>query len=140
MKNTAYLWATVYGAYLYLLFQIMFFARFGRINTQVSVLDLFIWVVGIVSVLILMFFMRKLPTRKALMFVPFVIALPFGYVGTMGGGLIGPLGMLILGTIPFAVILAIGFGVVRLFVKVPRAPMSASDAASPQVGSSEKIG
>ena len=106
MKNyLAYPWAILYGLYFYILFQVAYFIRSGSINSSVRILDLGIVVVGIVSVLIFMYFAKKLGERWNLMFIPFILALPLAYFGALGGGLLGLPGIVIYGLVPFIVLL-----------------------------------
>lgn len=114
MKNYfSYPWALLYGLYFYLLFQGMYAWRFGHLNTDVSLLGISIIVVGMVSVFLLLFFMRHLARRKFLLLVPFLLALPFAYVGALGGGLLGVLGILIFGITPFLIALPAGYFVIK---------------------------
>jgi len=93
----------------------MYVIQFGSLNTEFSLPDFFIVFVGIVSVWMLMYFMRRLPRMRTVMFIPFVVALPFGYIGTLGGGLLGVIGILLGGLVPFAVILSIGYWLIKHF-------------------------
>lgn len=115
--HLSYPWALIYGLYFYVLFQAVFFVRFGTINTAMSTLDLSIIAVGILSVLLLMFFMRKLGREGKFMLIPFVVAIPFAYVGALGGGLLGHIGILVYGAVPFIAILSIGYIGIRLLRK-----------------------
>lgn len=112
-KYLAYPWSLLFGLYMYLLFQLMFILRFGRINTDVNSLDLYILVVGIASVLMLMYFARKLTARRVFLCIPFLIALPFSYIGALGGGLLGGVGVLIFGLVPFAIALPVGYWLIN---------------------------
>lgn len=114
---TQYPWVLLLGVYMYVVFQVVFFLQFGSFNFGFDVIDLGIYIVGLVSVLVAQFFMRKLPRKKLLMLIPFVIALPFGYIGSLGGGLLGIIGMVIFGTIPFLVILPIGYVILKVVLK-----------------------
>lgn len=110
MKNySSYPWAVLYGFYLYLIFQTVFLFRFGRINTDVNILDLFIVLVGVLSVALFMYFGNKVGDKRKWLFIPFVIAVPFSYIGMLGGGLLGPVGILLYGMIPFLITLPIGY-------------------------------
>jgi hypothetical protein len=104
-----YPFSILYGAYFYLIFQLMFVTRFGGINMHFTVLDIFIWLVGVASIAGLMYFMGKLGGRKHLMWIPFVIAVPLGFIGALGGGLLGIFGLLVFGLLPFALILPAGY-------------------------------
>jgi len=110
---TAYPWALAYGVYMYVLFQAMFYLQFRVFNLSVDLIDIGIYVVGVGSVALLFFFIHKLPRKRWLMMIPFIVALPFGYIGTLGGGLLGILGMVAFGLIPFAVVLSIGYFIIK---------------------------
>ena len=125
-KYFSYPWAFPFGLYFYVLFQIMYAMRFGNINTNYSILDLFIWAVGIGSVLMLMYFMRKLEHKRTLMLIPFAIALPLSYVAALGGGLLGTLGVLFFGLVPFAAILALGYWLINKFTTTTEVESSPS--------------
>ena len=113
MKRNIYLAAAPYGIYMYLLFHLTYWARFGRINTSFSYMDLFIVLVGVLSVWIFIFFSKRLKKRRMWLWAPFILAVPFGYLGSLGGGLIGPLGILIFGLIPFGLLIPIGYWLIK---------------------------
>jgi len=114
MKNySSYPWAVLYGLYFYLIFHVLFLFRFGRVNTSVNINDMFIVLVGILSVLLLMYFGNKIEKKRKILFIPFVIAVPFSYIGALGGGLLGPVGILLFGIIPFLITLPIGYVFLR---------------------------
>jgi len=134
MKNYfSYPWAILYGLYFYLIFHVLFLFRFGRFNTDMSVVDLFIVLVGIMSVLLLMYFAKKVGEKKKLLFIPFVIAIPFSYIGALGGGLLGPVGVLVFGMIPFLITLPIGYAL----LKKGDAQMSSNEGGAPNVHHTE---
>jgi len=115
----SYRWALAYGLYFYILFQLVFIVRFGMVNLNVSVADVALYVVGVVSVILCQYFSRKLRSRKWLMAVPFVVALPFSFSGALSGGLFGWLGIVIFGIVPFAVALPLGYWLIKRFSVVP---------------------
>lgn len=126
---TQYPWALVYGLYMYVVFQLMFFAQFGIFNLTVNIIDLGIYIVGVVSVLLTQFFMQKLQHKQLLMLIPFLVALPFGYFGALGGGLLGIVGMVIFGLIPFVVIVPLGYLVLKAILKRREASTQGEQAA-----------
>ena len=69
--------------------------------------------VGVASVLLLIYFARKLERGRGWLFVPFLIALPFAYVGALAGGLLGYVGVVIFGLIPFIITLSIGYWIIK---------------------------
>lgn len=126
----SYPWAVLYGVYLYIIFHLVFFLTFGHLNTQIGILDVYIWIVGSTSVLGLMYFMKQLPRSVAFMFVPFILAVPFGYVGALGGGLLGPVGTLVFGLVPFAILLPLGYWVIKRLLVKPSAPVAPREETS----------
>jgi len=115
-KLYSYPWAILYGLYFYVLFQIVFFVQFGQFNRNLGLIDLFVVLDGILSVLLLQYLARKLPTRRGFLIIPFLIALPFAYIGALGGGLLGAVGVVVMGMLPFIVFLGIGYWVVKRVV------------------------
>ena len=97
----------IYGLYLYILQQILFFFRFGKLNTDFNRLDFYLIVVGIASIFLYSYFVRKSESvrRKRALQIAFVIAVPFSVFGSLMGGLLGGVGILIFGLVPFLVIL-----------------------------------
>jgi len=98
----------VYGLYFYVLHQLVYLIRFGSLNTNFNLLDLLLIVVGILSVLLYVYFAKESDTkRKVALRVAFVLAIPFASIGSLMGGLLGALGILIYGLIPFVVFLLV---------------------------------
>lgn len=116
-RYLSYPWAFVCGFYYYIIFQLVYFARFGALNTTWSFADVFLPVVGVVSLLMFIFFAKRIGRRRELFFIPFLIALPFSVLGALGGGLLGFLGVLIFGILPFFIILPLGFWLVKKFAR-----------------------
>jgi len=120
-RYLAYPWALVFGFYYYIIFQLVYLARFGDLNLSWNFVDVFLPAVGIISVAMFIYFAKKIPERRGLFFIPFFIALPLSMLGALGGGLLGPLGVLIFGLLPFAVLLPLGYWLVKKFIKEERA-------------------
>ena len=112
----SYPWAFVYGLYFYVLFQVMYLVRFGSFNLSVSTTDLGLVIVGIGSVLMLMYTTRKLAHGKRLLLISFFLALPIAYVGALSGGLIGLPGVIIYGLTPFVIFLLIGYFCIQMLM------------------------
>ena len=119
---TSYPWALLWGFYYYLVFQLIFLVRFGSLNISFSSIDRALPVIGILSVVLLMYFADKLQRGKGLLFIPFLIALPFSVFGALGGGLLGAVGMLIFGLVPFVIALPIGYWLIKKFSSTSSAP------------------
>jgi len=134
MSNyTSYPWAVLYGFYFYIIFQIVFLLRFGSINMNVSVLDAFLVLNGILSVLMLMWFANKLPRKKGFLFIPFGIALPFSMIGALGGGLLGWIGILIGGLVPFVIAIPIGYFLIKKLAGGSTIAPPATPTQAPQI-------
>lgn len=114
---TSYPWALAYGAYFYVLFQLVYLVRFGSFNMDVNVFDMSLYGVGVVSVLILLYFAHKLTRGRGYLLFPFVLAAGASVVTTLGGGLLGFVGAVLFGLIPFAVILPLGYWVITKFTQ-----------------------
>lgn len=111
--HLSYTWSLVYGLYFYLLFQVMFYLRLGRLNLTFESLDIMLWVVGVASVALTVYFAKKLERGRAFLWIPFLLALPFSYVGALGGGLLGAVGIIVFGLVPFVIALPIGYLLIR---------------------------
>jgi hypothetical protein len=111
--------AVLFGFYYYLVFQFIYLLRFGSLNFSVGLLDIVLPVIGTFSVLFLVFFAKKLPARQELLLVPFFLALPFSIIGSLLGGLLGPIGTIFLGLLPFAITLALGYWLIKRLLAAP---------------------
>jgi len=109
----SYPWALAWGLYYYVLFQIIFLARFGSLNLSFNALDISLIVLGVLSVVLLVYFANKLSARKGLLFIPFVIALPFSVIGALAGGLFGFIGIIAFGIVPFVIALPLGYWLIK---------------------------
>lgn len=123
MRNYfSYPWAVLYGLYFYVIFQGIYFWRFGSINIDVNLLDLYVIIVGIVSVFMLMYTAKRLSSGRGSLFVAFLIAIPFAYIGALGGGLLGATGILLFGLIPFGIALGIAYWLLKDSTNAPATP------------------
>ena len=109
----SYPWALAWGLYYYVLFQLIFLARFGALNLSFNALDISLIVLGVLSVVLLVYFANKLSARKGLLFIPFVIALPFSVIGALAGGLFGFIGIIAFGIVPFVIALPLGYWLIK---------------------------
>jgi len=128
-KFLSYPWAILFGLYMYIAFQVMYLIRFGSLNMEVQFIDLSILVVGILSVMIYVYFARKLTTKRRLLFVAFLIAVPFGYIGALGGGLLGFIGTIVFGIVPFAILIPLGYWIAKKINNKTETPIDDSPVA-----------
>lgn len=102
-----YLIALLASPTLYLLHQLLFLSRFGRLNPQLTLTDLGLFIVSAIAV---WFFVRTLTqlsstrSRTALS-TAFVISLLLSVITSLAGGLLGIIGVIIFGLLPFGIIL-----------------------------------
>ncbi len=111
MKKLSIYWALLVGL-LTVVYQIAtFYIRFGRWNTDSSLLDyLLFFVAGTLGGLILLFFLNRQTSNTSWWIVLgfFVVASPVAMFFILGGGLLGPLGVLIFPQIPWVLFTWIG--------------------------------
>lgn len=112
---TSYPWALAYGVYFYVLFQLVFFVRFGSLNTAPNIFDISLYIVGVLSVAMFLHFSGKLSHNSGYLWIPFVLAVCASVITTLGGGLLGFLGAVIFGLIPFALFLPLGYWIIARF-------------------------
>lgn len=114
MTKYSYVWAIPFGLYYYVIFQLVYLARFGSLNMSFNVLDVSLLALGILSMVMLLYFANKLGGWKMLV-IPLLIAFPFSAFGALSGGLHGVLGVLLFGLVPFAITLPIGYWLIKKF-------------------------
>lgn len=128
-KYVTYPLALVWGLYYYLIFQLIYLVRFGAFNASFSTIDIFLYVNGVLSVTLYVYFGQKSGGKWGLLCIPFVIALPVSLVGSLGGGLLGPVGTVIFGLVPFVIALPVGSWLINKFA-------GSNAAMSPESGAS----
>ena len=90
---------------------ITYYLRFGVWNTEAQVSDLiFFFLAGTLGGLILIFFLNRQETRKGrwIVLAAFLLISPLSILVMLGGGLFGPLGILIWPQIPWALFTWLG--------------------------------
>jgi hypothetical protein len=111
MKTISAYWALVVGLLSIVTQVITFYLRFGRWNTEAKFAEyLFFFLAGAFGGSILIFFLNRessLSTRWIVL-VSFLIACPIALFMMIGGGLLGPLGVLIFPQIPWALFAWLG--------------------------------
>jgi hypothetical protein len=96
------------GIYYYALFQLIYLARFGSLNTTVSSLDAWLIIVGMCSVAVLLYYANKGALFWKLL-IAFLIAIPLSLVLALIGGLFGAVGVFAAGLLPFVILLSVGY-------------------------------
>lgn len=91
----------ILGFYFYLAQQLIFLVRFGKFNSIVGSLDIFLYAVGVISSWLVIYLIRgKSRQERNALLIAFVIAQPIAFVGALMGGLIGGLGIVVFGLAP----------------------------------------
>jgi hypothetical protein len=111
MKSIPHYWAFSIGL-LSLLAQVLtYFLRFGQLNTQASPAEYVLFFLsGSLGGVIFLFFLNRQTHARTRWIVlgVFLLATPFALLMMLGGGLFGPLGILLLPQIPWALIIWMG--------------------------------
>jgi hypothetical protein len=111
MKTISPYWALAVGLLSVAAQVIMFYLRFGRWNTAATFTEyLFFFLAGALGGSILIFFLNRQPLVRARWMVlgGFLVAFPIALFMMIGGGLLGPLGVLIFPQIPWALFTWLG--------------------------------
>jgi hypothetical protein len=111
MKALSPYWALLVGLFTTAAQVIMFYLRFGRWNTEARFAEyLFFFLAGALGGSILIFFLNRQPSPPArwIVLISFLIACPIALFMMIGGGLLGPLGVLTFPQIPWALFAWLG--------------------------------
>lgn len=117
MKKLSVFWAALVGLFSVVWQVGSFYLRFGRLNELAIPLDYIIFFLsGTLGGLILIYFLNRQPTSKGwwVVLAAFALVSPAALFMMIGGGLLGPLGVLIFPQIPWALFTWIGSLVARL--------------------------
>ena len=106
--------ALIWGLYFYLLFQLVFWVRFGHVNGSFDEGTFALYLVGVGSILLCQYLSRRRPGHELGMTVAFVVGVPFAFIGALFGGLFGAFGVVLLGLVPFAIALPLGHWVIGM--------------------------
>ena len=104
-------WAFVLGFVAIAAQMLTYFLRFGRWNTESPFSDyVFFFLSGVLSGFILIFFLNRQETRKGrwIVLAAFLLISPLSILVMLGGGLFGPLGILMWPQIPWALFAWLG--------------------------------
>lgn len=111
MKKISFYWSLLVGVLVVALQIIVFYLRFGHWNTDSSMLDyLLFFVAGTLAGLLLLYFMnhQAVVGRRWILLGAFLLASPLALIMMVGGGLLGPLGVILIPLIPWAAFLLLG--------------------------------
>jgi hypothetical protein len=108
----SYWWAILFGL-LFPVVQIgIYYFRFGRLNPYSPLLDyIMFFLTGTVGGLIFIALLRRSGTKAAQWSVTlaFLLATPIATLGMLGGGLLGPVGVVLFPTLIWGIITTIGY-------------------------------
>jgi hypothetical protein len=95
----------------------IYYFRFGTLNPYATLPDYALFFLGgALGGLILIALWRRSRTKEARrsVLVAYLLATPFALAGMLGGGLFGPLGIVLLPALIWALFAGIGYGIGRL--------------------------
>jgi hypothetical protein len=120
MKTISPYWALVAGLLAIVAQVLIFYLRFGRWNPLATFAEyLFFFLAGALGGSILIFFLNRQSSLRGrwMVLVGFLIACPIAFFMMIGGGLLGPLGVLAFPQIPWALFTWLGSIVGNLATK-----------------------
>lgn len=106
MKSIPVYWAGLVGLVSVLAQMITYYLRFRRWNTESPFADyFFFFLAGTLGGFILIFFLNRQETRKGrwIVLAAFLLISPLSMLVMLGGGLFGPLGLMIWPQIPWLI-------------------------------------
>jgi len=115
-----YWWATLIGLLFPVLQAVVYYARFGMRNPYATLVDyLLFFLGGTLGAFILIAFLRRSPTRASKWSVglAFLLGTPLAFIGSLGGGLLGWLGVILLPALIWGVFTATGYWIGGLIAK-----------------------
>ena len=117
-------WTLAFGVGLFCVAAqiLLFYARFGRWNTDSSYRDyMLFFLAGALGGWMLTFFLNSQPAsaNRRAMWIAFLLASPLALSMMLVGGIIGPLGVLILPQIPWATFMWVGSWLGKLAARGP---------------------
>jgi len=115
-----YWWASVIGLHFPILQAAVYYARFGTYNPYAPLFDYVLFFLGgTLGAFILIALLRRSPTRAAKWSVSlaFLLGTPLAFIGSLGGGLLGALGVILLPALIWGVFTAIGYWIGSLIAK-----------------------
>ena len=119
-RELSYWWTIVIGLLFPILQGAIYYIRFGILNPYAPLIDyILFFLAGTLGGLVLIALLQRSHTKAAKwsVIVAYLLGTPIAFLGSLGGGLFGPVGVILLPVIIWAIFTAIGFGVGRLFFK-----------------------
>jgi hypothetical protein len=111
MKPVPAYWALLVGLLTIAAQVLIYYVRFGSLNTVSPFIDyLFIFLAGSLGGSILVFFLNRHESTRArwIVLIAFLLASPIALIMMLGGGLLGPLGVLIFPQFPWGIFMGLG--------------------------------
>jgi hypothetical protein len=117
-KKISYWWAILIGLVFPIAQIVIYFLRFGEMNPYASILDhLWFFLAGAAGGLLLIELLRRSLTgvQKWIVAVAYLLGTPVSTLMMVGGGLLGPIGIILFPLINWALFSGFGFLVGRYF-------------------------
>jgi hypothetical protein len=117
MKKISFYWSLLAGLFTVAIQIITFYTRFGRMNTDATILDyILFFIAGTLGGLILIYFLNKQTSngKRWVVTIAFLLATPVAMILGLMGGVLGPIGVILFPQIPWALITWIGSLVGRI--------------------------
>ncbi|HUE98952.1 MAG TPA: hypothetical protein VMN99_06835 [Anaerolineales bacterium] len=117
MKSISAYWALLVGLLSVIAQVVTFYLRFGRWNAEATFVEyLFFFLAGALGGSILIFFLNRQTSTRArlIVLIMFLMVTPLALFMMVGGGLLGPLGVLVFPQIPWALFTWLGSFLGRL--------------------------
>ncbi|MCY3802102.1 MAG: hypothetical protein OXG46_11045 [Chloroflexi bacterium] len=94
---------------------------------------LLVWVAGTVSFLPLIWTLRRFRRSRLIPIVAYIVAFPFSLMGTLVGGLLGPVAVVIYAVAPLALAIGISFAI-QFVLDLLRPPSGGGESEPPAPG------
>lgn len=117
MKKISFFWSLLAGVLAVVLQIAVFYARFGRWNSDATPLDhALFFVAGALGGALLIFFLNRQVSvaHRWILLAAFLVASPIALLMMVGGGLLGWFGILLFPLITWGLFLLLGAGIGRL--------------------------
>ena len=111
MNKISFYWSLLVGL-LTVVYQVVnFYLRFGRMNTDATFTDYTLFfLAGTLGGVILIYFLNKQSSlaKRWVVLITFLLATPVAMIFILGGGLLGPIGVILFPQIPWALMAWLG--------------------------------